>query len=331
MASIDRRPRAIFLMGPTASGKTALACALAEAFPVELISVDSALVYRGLNIGAAKPDAATLRRHPHRLIDIRDPAKPYSAAQFRDDALAAMREIAEAGHVPLLVGGTGLYFRALHRGLSVLPGADPALRARIAGEARCLGWPALHARLMLRDPIAATRILPHDAQRIQRALEVIESSGKPLSQLQGGASSPFSHRVLKLALIPSDRDALRKRIAARFDAMLAAGLLDEVKRLRRRGDLHPDLPALRAVGYRQAWQHLQGEYDARSFRERAIFACGQLAKRQFTWLRREHDARALDPDRGDPFEAAADALRLFLGSGASRPLDKAKAPPDNML
>ncbi len=310
----DHRPRAVFLMGPTAAGKTALACALADAFPVELISVDSALVYRGLDIGAAKPDAATLRRYPHRLIDIRDPARPYSAAQFRDDALAAMREIVAAGRVPLLIGGTGLYFHALHRGLSELPDADPALRARLSEQSEREGWPALHARLAQQDPIAASRIRVNDAQRIQRALEVIELSGKPLSQLQRGARPVFPYRVLKLALIPSNRDALRARISARFDAMLAAGFLDEVKNLRARNELHADLPALRAVGYRQAWRHLEGEYGARTFRERAIFATNQFAKRQFTWLRREVDA--IDPDRGDSVEVATDALRLFLGAGA---------------
>lgn len=299
-------------MGPTAAGKTALACALADSFPVELISVDSALVYRGLDIGAAKPDAATLRRYPHQLIDIRDPSQPYSAAQFRDDALAAMAEIVAAGRVPLLVGGTGLYFQALHRGLSALPDADPFVRARLNEQAKHEGWPALHARLAQQDPIAASRIRVNDAQRIQRALEVIELSGKPLSQLQRGARTVFPYRVLKLALIPSDRGLLRARIAARFDAMLAAGFLDEVKNLRARGDLHADLPALRAVGYRQAWQHLEGEFDARTFRERAIFATSQFAKRQFTWLRREVDARAIDPDRGDPLGVAADALALFL-------------------
>jgi tRNA dimethylallyltransferase len=310
----DSRPPAIFLMGPTASGKTALACALREEFPLELISVDSALVYRGLAIGAAKPDAATLARHPHRLIDIRDPAEPYSAAQFREDALQAMDEISANDRVPLLVGGTGLYFRALHRGLSDLPQADPDLRARLAREAQHLGWPALHARLTAHDPAAAARIRSNDAQRIQRALEVIELTDRPLSQLQRGVRTRFSYRVLKLALIPRDRKRMREHIARRFDAMLAAGFLDEVRALRTRGDLHPDLPALRAVGYRHAWQHLEGETDAQEFRARAIFATSQLAKRQLTWLRGEYDARALDP--GDPRcgPRAAAALELFLGA-----------------
>lgn len=314
----DARPPAIFLMGPTASGKTALACALAQAFPLRLVSVDSALVYRGLDIGAAKPDAATLARHPHALLDIRDPSQPYSASLFRDDALAAMARITSEAHVPLLVGGTGLYFRALEQGLSDLPDADAGLRARIAEDARLHGWPALHARLQQLDPSAAARIRPNDAQRIQRALEVIELSGRPLSEQQGRARVKFPYRLLKLALVPADRNALRERIARRFDGMLAAGFLDEVRRLRARGDLHPELPALRAVGYRQAWQHLQGEINAREFRERAIFATNQLAKRQLTWLRHEVDARSLDPDRGDPFAAAASALELFLGVRARR-------------
>ncbi len=314
--SIDRRAPAIFLMGPTASGKTALACALAEEFPLELISVDSALVYRGLDIGAAKPDAATLRRHPHALIDIRDPARPYSAAQFREDALAAMQAIMARGRVPLLVGGTGLYFRALHRGLSELPRADPDARTRIAESAGKLGWPALHARLAGLDPVAASRIRANDAQRIQRALEVIELSGRPMSDLLGGTRARFPYHVLKLALIPARRNLLRERIAQRFDAMLAAGFLDEVKRLRARGDLHSDLPALRAVGYRQAWQYLDGEFDENEFRQRAIFASNQLAKRQLTWLRGEHDARALDPDSPRCAALAEDALRLFLGRSA---------------
>ncbi len=313
-SATDPRPPAIFLMGPTATGKTALACALAERFPVELVSVDSALVYRGLDIGAAKPDAATLRRHPHALIDLRDPCEPYSAAMFREDALAAMRAITARGRVPLLVGGTGLYFRALEHGLSAMPTADPALRARLSEEADRIGWPALHARLAERDPDAAARIQRNDAQRIQRALEAIELSGVTLTALRAsaGGRARLPYRVLKLALIPADRQRLRERIAARFDAMLAAGLLEEVRRLRARGDLHPGLPALRAVGYRQAWQHLAGGLDAREFRRRAIFATNQLAKRQLTWLRGELDARAFDPERADLAQAVARAVGLFL-------------------
>lgn len=310
----DARPSAVFLMGPTATGKTALACALAEQFPLELVSVDSALVYRGLDIGAAKPDAATLRRHPHALIDIRDPARPYSAAMFREDALAAMRGIRGRGNVPLLVGGTGLYFRALQHGLSVLPAADPGLRARLRAEAGALGWQALHARLTALDPVAAARIRPRDSQRIQRALEAIELSGRALSELQdaGTSCARFPYRILKLALVPHDRTALRARIATRFDAMLAAGFLDEVQQLRARGDLSPDLPALRAVGYRQAWAYVNGESTEAEFRVRAIAATRQLAKRQTTWLRRELDARIIDPERAGCAATAASAVARFL-------------------
>lgn len=310
----NQRPSAIFLMGPTATGKTALACALAERFPLELVSVDSALVYRGLDIGTAKPDAATRRRHPHALIDIRDPSEPYSAAMFRQDALAAMAAITSRGKVPLLVGGTGLYFRALEHGLSAMPSADSALRERLRAEAAHAGWPALHARLAIRDPAAASRIRRNDAQRIQRALEVVELSGSTLTALQANTRSArrFPYRVLKLALIPPGRGALRERIAARFDAMLATGFLDEVRALRARGELHSDLPALRAVGYRQAWEYLDGGCSGDEFRERAIHATRQLAKRQTTWLRGELDARVLDPDRPDCLRSAVAAVAVFL-------------------
>jgi tRNA dimethylallyltransferase len=313
--AIDARPPAIFLMGPTATGKTALACALSDRFPVELVSVDSALVYRELDIGAAKPDAKTLRRYPHALIDIRDPAEPYSAAQFRDDALAAMQAITARGRVSLLVGGTGLYFRALEHGLSEMPSADADVRERLRAEAEREGWPALHARLAQHDPEAAARIRPNDAQRIQRALEVIELTGETPTALHAATrrAQRFPYRVLKLALIPANRDALRARIAARFDTMLAAGFLDEVKRLRARGDLHADLPALRAVGYRQAWEYLGGAGDETEFRQRAIDATRQLAKRQTTWLRSELDARVLDPDDPHCAASAAAAVALFLG------------------
>lgn len=309
---IDQRPLAVFVMGPTASGKTALACALARRFPVGLVSVDSALVYRGLDIGSAKPDRATLAQFPHRLIDIRDPAQPYSAAEFRDDAVREMKQISASGAMPLLVGGTGLYFRALQSGLSDLPAADEAIRSRVADAAHRDGWPALHARLRAIDPAAAQRIGPADAQRIQRALEVIELTGRPLSTLHGRAPGRFAWRVLKLALVPADRAALHARIAARVDAMIAAGLIDEVRALRDRGDLHDDLPAMRAVGYRQAWQHLGGHFDAAEFRDRAVFATRQLAKRQMTWLRGELDARILEPFDPGHESAAAAAIAAFL-------------------
>jgi tRNA dimethylallyltransferase len=310
---VDTRPLAIFLMGPTASGKTALACQLSERFPLDLISVDSALVYRGLDIGSAKPDAATLARYPHALIDIRDPSQPYSAADFRTDALAAMSAITAQGRVPLLVGGTGLYFRALQRGLSALPEADADVRARLAQDAAQHGWPALHVRLTQLDPVAATRIGVNDTQRLQRALEVIELTGRPLSEQQsGGNGERFPWRVLKLALLPSDRAPLHARIAVRFDAMLAEGLLDEVRALRARGELHAELPAMRAVGYRQAWQYLDNPGDFKDLRDRGVFATRQLAKRQITWLRSELDARTLEPDDPALGARATQALQDFL-------------------
>lgn len=319
--SIDQRPLAIFLMGPTASGKTALACELADRFPVGLISVDSALVYRGLDIGSAKPDAATLARYPHELIDIRDPAQPYSAADFATDAEAAMARVATRGQVPLLVGGTGLYFRALQQGLSELPEADAAVRERIAGEAAVVGWSALHARMAAADPEAGERIKPADAQRIQRALEVMELTGRPISELQRRGRRAFPWRVLKLALLPEARAILHERIARRFEQMIDEGLLDEVRALRARGDLHADLPAIRAVGYRQAWEYLGGQGDATDFRDRGIYATRQLAKRQITWLRSELDARTFDPDRANPLSEASSAVELFLGMPkSSRPV-----------
>jgi tRNA dimethylallyltransferase len=301
-------------MGPTASGKTALACALSERFPLGLISVDSALVYRGLDIGSAKPDAATLARYPHELIDIRDPAQPYSAADFSADAQMAMQRLHDAGKVPLLVGGTGLYFRALQRGLSNLPEADAEVRTQLSEQAAVIGWDGMHRRLAELDPPAALRIKPNDAQRIQRALEVIALTGQPLSsQQQGGRGQPFPWRVLKLALLPEDRAPLHARVAERFDAMLQQGLLDEVRALRERGDLRPDLPAIRAVGYRQAWEHLDGLFDLAELRDRGIFATRQLAKRQITWLRGELDARVLDPEKNGLPARSADAVDLFLG------------------
>ena len=313
MESFDKRPPAIFLMGPTATGKTALACALADRFPVQLISVDSALVYRRLDIGSAKPDAGTLARYPHRLINIREPSQPYSAAEFRVDALIAMDEIMRAGGIPLLVGGTGLYFRVLERGLSALPHADPVLRAELADEAARIGWPALHARLARLDPQAAARIRPSDTQRVQRALEVIALTARPLSAQQvGGVREALPWRLLKLALVPPNRGLLHARIAARFDAMLAAGFLAEARRLHADATLHADLPAMRAVGYRQAWPYLDGDIDAVTFRDRAIFATRQLAKRQMTWLGNEVDARLFDPDRNMLTEDVRSAVAGFL-------------------
>lgn len=293
-------------MGPTASGKTALAVDWAERLGTEVVSVDSALVYRGMDIGTAKPDAALLARAPHRLVDIRDPHESYSAAEFAADAARAMEGLHAAGRIPLLAGGTGLYFRALLEGLSAMPSADPGIREVIAAQARAEGWAAMHAELAQVDPQAAARIHPNDPQRISRALEVWRITGRPISEWQGEkALAPSRFRVLRLALAPSDRAVLHRRIAARFDQMLEQGFLDEVRRLRQDPRLHPDLPSMRAVGYRQAWAHLEGEVDAAGFRDAAIAATRQLAKRQLTWLRGQAGVTWVDPvaSRGE-----ADAL-----------------------
>ncbi len=305
-------------MGPTASGKTALAVEWARRIGGEVVSVDSALVYRGLDIGAAKPDAAERGGIAHHLIDIREPWQPYSAAEFAVDARAAVEDIVARGKIPILAGGTGLYFRALLRGLAPMPEADAAVRGAIEAEAGERGWAALHADLARVDPDAAARIHATDAQRIQRALEVWRISGRSISDWRRAApATRFPCRVLRIVLAPGDRAVLHARIAQRFDAMLAAGFLDEVRNLRALPALatHPrplDLPALRAVGYRQAWEHLDGLFDAAQLRERGIHATRQLAKRQLTWLRGELDALAFDP--------AADRTRLdaalaaFLGT-----------------
>jgi len=302
MPAEDTRPPAIALMGPTAAGKTALALDWAARFNGEIISVDSALVYRGLEIGAAKPSTQERARAPHHLLDVRDPWQTYSAAEFARDARAAIDGILSRDRLPILVGGTGLYFRALLNGLSPMPEADPAMRAAIAAEAETRGWPALHAELAVIDPESAARIQPTDPQRIQRALEVYRLSGKPLSQWQRlpPAQPRLPVRIVKLIVAPNERTVLHERIEQRLDAMLAAGFLDEVGSLRILPELraHPaplDLPALRAVGYRQAWEHLDGHYDANEFRARTIYATRQLAKRQLTWLRAELDARWFDP------------------------------------
>ncbi|PJK04351.1 tRNA (adenosine(37)-N6)-dimethylallyltransferase MiaA [Lysobacteraceae bacterium NML71-0210] len=298
----DTRPLALALMGPTASGKTAAALALAERYDGEIVSVDSALVYKRLDIGSAKPDAAEQARVRHHLLDLREPWQPYSAADFAADARSAVEDILARGKLPILAGGTGLYFQALLRGLAPMPEADPDIRAALAARAEQAGWPALHAELARVDPLAAARIHATDPQRIQRALEVWQLTGKPISswQAEGRRNQRFPARVLKLVLAPAERSVLHARIEARFDAMLAAGFLDEVRALRALPELaeHPavhDLPAIRAVGYRQAWAHLQGESDAASFRNQAIFATRQLAKRQLTWLRNQHDALWFDP------------------------------------
>jgi tRNA dimethylallyltransferase len=306
-------PRAILLMGPTGAGKSDAALALAERLPVEIVSVDSAMVYRGLDIGSAKPDAATRARVPHHLVDIRDPAERYSAGEFVREAGELLAAIVARGRVPLLVGGTMLYFRALQAGLATLPPADPAIRAALAARAAAEGWPALHAELATRDPEAAARIRPADGQRIQRALEVLAITGTPLSVLQREdlRRAPGAGH-LKLVLAPPERSALDATLAARFDAMLAAGFLDEVRRLRARGDLDAELPALRAVGYRQLWRHLAGDCDLATARTEAVHATRQLAKRQYTWLRAEPDAAWIGA-RGEAAVAAlAERIRPWL-------------------
>jgi len=312
----DTRPLAIALMGPTASGKTAAAIELAQAHGGEIVSVDSALVYRGLDIGAAKPDVAERAGIAHHLLDLRDPWQPYSAAEFASDAAAAVRDIVARGKLPVLAGGTGLYFRALLQGLSPMPEADAAIRAQISAEAETDGWPVLHAQLARIDPVAAKRIHATDPQRIQRALEVHRLTGKPISywQAQPGIAR-LPARVLKLVLAPAERAVLHRRIEKRFDLMLAQGFLDEVRRLRalpRMAEVENplDLPAIRAVGYRQAWQFLDGQGSAAEFRDRGIFATRQLAKRQFTWLRGELDARWFDPAGDMP--RLREAVSLFL-------------------
>ena len=278
-------PRCVCLTGPTACGKTELALELAERVPLEIVSMDSAMVYRGLDIGTAKPSAAVRERVPHHLVDIVEPTDAYSAGRFARDAATAVREIVARGRLPLLVGGTLLYLRALREGLASLPRADAALRDDLDAQARELGWPALHARLQGIDPAAAARIAATDRQRIQRALEVHALTGRPLSELQGSAAEHGGLEIATVALVPEDRAALALRIERRFDAMVDSGLVAEVQNLRARGDLTEDLPALRAVGYRQIWGHLDGAYDWPEARRRAIVATRQLAKRQLTWLR----------------------------------------------
>ena len=278
-------PRVVLLMGPTASGKSEVALELARRLPLEIVSVDSAQVYRGMDIGTAKPDAETRERIPHHLIDLIDPDEAYSAARFRADALAAIAAIHARGRIALLVGGTMLYFKALCEGLSALPGADPAVRARIDARAAVEGWPALHAELARIDPATAARLKSTDAQRIQRALEVYELSGRPLSALQGAREASGVADYLAFALVPTDRTELHRRIAQRFDAMLAAGIIDEVRGLRERYALRADMPSMRCVGYRQVLQYLDGDGDRQTLRARGIAATRQLAKRQLTWLR----------------------------------------------
>ena len=311
-----RQPPAILLIGPTASGKTALAFELATRYPCDIVSVDSAQVFRDMNIGTAKPDATTLRQYPHRLIDLISPEERYSAAQFRNDALREMQAISAAGRIPLLVGGTMLYVKALREGLADLPQADPAVRAQIDAEAAERGWPALHAELAQLDPETAARLKPTDAQRIQRALEVLRQSGRSLGSFfaeQKDSALPF--RLLTLALVPGDRSILHRRIEQRFEAMLAAGLVEEMSMLRRTYQLDAGLPSMRCVGYRQVWEMQEGSIPPAELRDRGVFATRQFAKRQLTWLRSMKELRIIDPLASDSTTVALAAADAHLSAG----------------
>ncbi|EKM0372770.1 tRNA (adenosine(37)-N6)-dimethylallyltransferase MiaA [Cronobacter turicensis] len=302
-------PKAIFLMGPTASGKTALAIRLRQTLPVELISVDSALVYKGMDIGTAKPDAHELSQAPHRLLDIIDPAQAYSAADFRRDALKEMADIVAAGRIPLLVGGTMLYFKALLEGLSPLPSADPTVRAEIERQAAEQGWDALHRKLQEIDPVAAQRIHPNDPQRLSRALEVFFISGKTLTELTQTSGEALPYQVHQFAIAPASRELLHQRIEQRFHQMLASGFEAEVRALFARGDLHTDMPSVRCVGYRQMWSYLAGEISYDEMVYRGICATRQLAKRQMTWLRGWEGVHWLDSEM--PEQAYSDVLQVI--------------------
>ena len=307
---IDERPLALFLMGPTAAGKTEAAMALHDQCGCELISVDSAMVYRGLDIGSAKPSPEELRRAPHRLIDIRDPADTYSAADFRTDALQEMRQISASGKVPLLVGGTMLYFKHLLEGVGNLPSSSPEVRAELEQVLANDGLAALHARLMQVDPIAGQRIHPNDPQRTLRALEVYLLAGRPISELWDEQMvTPFPWRVVTLVLAPEERSFLHQRIALRFRQMLAEGLIDEVSALRKRNDLHSGLPALKSVGYRQVWEHLEGRYDRGRLEEQGVIATRQLAKRQLTWLRSWKNACWFNIQKADTLDKVLKLVR----------------------
>ena len=323
------RPAYIALAGPTASGKTAAALAIAQRWPVEIISVDSALVYRGMDIGTAKPSVAELAQVPHHLVDIRDPLTAYSAAEFVLDAQRLVADINARGKLPLLVGGTMLYFKALFDGLDDMPQADAAVRTRIAVQAIVKGWPAMHAELAMVDPVTAARLGPNDSQRISRALEVFMVSGQPLSffhQLhteKSKAIKNIAHSPRKdypgtlISLEPSDRSWLHARIALRFDAMLAAGLMDEVKALRARGDLHADLPSMRCVGYRQAWEALEGTSPLGELRDKGVFATRQLAKRQITWLRSMPQRQVVACDDPTALQQVLDKVGALFSSSTT--------------
>lgn len=322
------RLRYLALAGPTASGKTAAALAIAREYPVEIVSVDSALVYRGMDIGTAKPSAQELAAVPHHLIDIRDPLQPFSAAEFASQARTLIAQISERGRLPLLVGGTMLYFKALREGLNDMPGAHPQIRAAIEAQARALGWAAIHAQLAEVDPVSAARLHPADSQRIQRALEVYRVSGRPLSAFHASESIASAHDATRakgqislqnpefnahlISLEPQDRAWLHQRIAQRFDAMLAAGFLDEVQALRARGDLHAELPAMRCVGYRQAWEALDGQWPLSELRERGIAATRQLAKRQITWLRSSPAREVVHGDDPQALTQVLQRARAFI-------------------
>ena len=307
------KPPVICLMGPTASGKTGLAVALRESFPLDVISVDSALVYRGMDIGTAKPDEETLRCAPHALIDIREPTDTYSAADFRHDALVEMAKITTAGHVPLLAGGTMLYFKALWGGLAPLPPANAEVRARIEEQASEAGWRVMHARLAVKDPEIAQRIHYNDPQRIQRALEVIELTGRKLSELQNEhQQQELGYRILKIVVCPDSRAELHRRIEQRFVQMLEEGFMDEIQSLRERGDLDRSTPSMRCVGYRQAWSHLEGEITYDEMCQQAVAATRQLAKRQLTWLRQESGALWYDLSRNSAMDSIFREVREFL-------------------
>ena len=306
----NTQPPAIFLLGPTASGKSDLAMKLTSHLPVELVSVDSALVYRDMNIGTAKPDAEILRQYPHHLVDIRNPDEVYSAADFRSEVLTLMSAISERGNIPLLVGGTMLYFKVLIEGIASMPAADSAIREKIVREAKTGGWQKVHQRLAEVDPESAARIHPNDPQRLQRALEIWELTGESMTQLhkkqQDLVSLPFS--VCQLAIIPSDRADLHRIIAARFEQMIKDGFIEEVEHLREKYDLNAELPSIKSVGYRQVWQYLEGEVDRKAMQERAIISTRQLAKRQFTWLRGWSNLKEI------PFPEVNEALKIIQAS-----------------
>ncbi len=318
-ASPNAAPPVICLAGPTAAGKSASTLALAERWPLEIVNVDSATIYRGMDIGTAKPSPEEQAQVPQHLLDILDPTQSYSAADFVTDALRLIDEIRARGRIPLLAGGTMMYYKALRDGLDDLPQADPALRAELEARAAIQGWPALHAELAQRDPVTAARLAPNDSQRIQRALEICMLSGQPMSALLLRGQRPrddTGNQYLTISLEPSDRAALHARIEQRFDAMLAKGLLDEVRTLRARGDLHTGLPSVRCVGYRQMWAHLDGEVDLATAREQGIAATRQLAKRQITWLRAQPERVIVDCLAADAVAQTIDAMAVALAGRA---------------